>query len=204
MSYNRDKAMRNFILGKRIYLRGLRESELSSDGPYFGWLNDLSLDYYTERSYFPNTEEKMNAFYEVAQRQDKVMLLGIFDNKTNKHIGNITLSDINYLHQRAFIAYMLGDKSFEGQGITTDACLMLMYYGFNKLNFQRIDGGVADIHPASRRVCEKVGLFVEGEQRNYFMRNGQWYNRLVVGALRSQWMDEFGERARSCFEKLPC
>lgn len=196
--------MRTFILGKRIYLRGLHEDELSSNGPYFSWMNDLSLDYYTERSYFPNTTAKMRAFFEEGEKQDKMLLLGIFDSETDKHIGNITFTDINYLHQRAFIAYMLGDRSFEGQGITTDASLMLMYYGFNKLNFQRIDGGVADIHPASRRVCEKVGLMVEGEQRNFFFRNGQWYNRLVVGALRSEWMKVYGERARSCFDVLPC
>lgn len=185
-------------------MRGLQEEELSADAPYFAWLNDLSLDLYTERSYFPNTLEKMRAYYELGARQDKMLLLGIFDNETNKHIGNITYSDINYLHQRAFIAYMLGDRSFEGKGITTDASLMLMYYGFNKLNFHRIDGGVANIHPASRRVCEKVGLLVEGEQRDYFQRNGQRFDRLIVAAIREQWMADFGEKARSCFEVLPC
>lgn len=196
--------MKNFLIGKRIYLRGLSSKEMGEDSAYMSWLNDLSLDMYTERSYFPNTIGMIQSFYDRAQQNKDLLLLGIFDSKTDTHIGNITISEINMFHRRGFIAYLLGDKNFNGKGLTTDACLMLMYYAFNKLNFERIDGGVSDIHPASRRVCEKVGLMVEGCQKRHFLRNGIWHDRLIVGAIREEWMSKFGEKAVDCFETLPC
>jgi RimJ/RimL family protein N-acetyltransferase len=196
--------MQKFILGKRIYLRGLTENEISVESPYYDWLDDLSLDLYTERSYYPNSPERMTAYYRRACRNEDLLLLGIFDVQSDKHIGNITLSDINYFHRRGFIAYMLGDHEFEGTGLITDAVLMLMYYAFNKLNFERIDGGVSNVHPASRRVCEKVGLYVEGTQRRHFLRNGVWHDRLIVGAIREEWMSSFSDAAQACFAQKPC
>jgi [ribosomal protein S5]-alanine N-acetyltransferase len=195
--------MRKFLLGKTIFLRGLREDEITPEGPYFHWLDDLSLDVYTERSYFPNTQERMAAYFRQAQAHQDFLLFGIFDNATEKHIGNITFNQINYINRRAFIAYLLGDHEFTGKGVITDAALMLMYFGFNKLNFERIHGGVSAAHPASQKVCEKVGLLVEGRERRYLLRNGVWQDRLIVGALRDEWMKSHGETARERFDVLP-
>jgi RimJ/RimL family protein N-acetyltransferase len=145
----------------------------------------------------------MELYYRRAQANQDLLLLGIFDNDTQKHIGNITFQDINYINRRAFIAYLLGDHAFTGRGLITEAVLMMMYYGFNKLNFDRIFGGVSCAHPASQKVCEKVGLLVEGRQRNHIFRNGEHHDALIVGALREEWMKSHGVLAKACFETLP-
>lgn len=195
--------MKKFLLGKRIFLRGLTSSDISEDSPYFHWMDDLSLDLHTERSYFPNTPAKMAAYLERVSHYKDLILLGIFDNDSEKHIGNIAFTDINWFNRRAYIGYLLGDKNFAGKGIVTDANLMFMYYGFNKLNFERIHGGVSSAHKASQRICDKVGLLVEGRHRKHLLRNGQWHDDIIVGALRDEWMESHGERARACFEELP-
>lgn len=195
--------MKKFLVGKKISLHGLRSEDLKEGAPYYEWMDDLSLDLLTERSYFPNNPARMMAYYERACQNRDLMLLGIYDNETGKHIGNITLSDINYWNRNAYIGYLLGDKNFTGRGVVTDACLMLMYYGFNKLNLERIHGGVSSRHPASIRVCEKVGLVVEGRRRQHLFRNGEWSDDIIVGALKSEWMEEFGKKARDLFEVLP-
>ncbi|MCW8916566.1 MAG: GNAT family N-acetyltransferase [Magnetovibrio sp.] len=195
--------MKSFLIGKNIYIRGLKQDEIAEDSPYFEWLNDLSLDLYTERTYFPNTPERMEAYFKDAQKFSKTFLMGIFDNASDKHIGNISFTNINYFNRNAFIGYLLGDKDFTGKGIITQAVLMTMYYGFNKLNFERIYGGVSTAHAASYRVCEKVGLLKEGLQRNHLYRNGQWFDQIPVGALREEWMRDFGDQARETFDELP-
>ncbi len=195
--------MKKYLIGKRISLHGLTENDLSEDEPYFSWLDDLSLDTYTERSYFPNNSQRMRSYFDEACENDRLILLGIFDNETSKHIGNITFQEIDWINRRAFIAYMLGDKSFGGRGIVTDAVLMMMYYGFNKLNFGRIHGGVSELHGASIRICEKVGLLEEGRMRGHIVRNGQASDILNVGALREEWLETHGEKAREIFEELP-
>jgi [ribosomal protein S5]-alanine N-acetyltransferase len=195
--------MKKFLIGKRISLHGLSENDMTEDSPYYNWLDDLSLDLFTERSYFPNTLSRIQSFYEESVKNKSLVLLGIYDNESGKHIGNITFSEINWIQRRAFIAYLLGDKSFGGKGIVTEAVLMMMYYGFNKLNFERIWGGVSVLHAASSKICEKTGLKVEGRMRNHLYRNGEFSDALVVGAIRSEWMNEFGDVAKNLFEELP-
>jgi RimJ/RimL family protein N-acetyltransferase len=195
--------MRRFLVGKRISLHGLREQDLKANAPYYGWLEDLSLDAYTERSYFPNSEKRMNAYYDLSTQNSSLILLGIFDNENEKHIGNITFQDINWINRRAFIAYLLGDASYAGRGIITEAVLMMMYYGFNRLNFNRIYGGVSSLHSASVKVCAKVGLKEEGRMKQHLFRNGEFSDSIVVGATRDNWMVEFGDKAKALFQLAP-
>jgi len=130
--------MQPFLHGKRTSLTGLTPEHLRPEGPYYGWLNDLSLDLYSERSYFPNSPQRMSAYLEAAATNTRLILLGIFDNATERHIGNITLQELDFINRRAFLGYLIGDRNFTGKGVATEACLMIMYYGFNKLNLERI------------------------------------------------------------------
>src|SRR5215469_5702410 len=130
--------MQRYLKGKRISLHGLTPHDLRSDGPYYSWLDNLSLDIFGERSDFPNTQARMESYFATACANDSLVLLGLFDNATGRHIGNITLQQIDWIQRRAFLGYLIGEKDFTGQGIASQACLMMMYYGFNKLNMDRI------------------------------------------------------------------
>ena len=143
---------------------------------------------YTERSYFPNTPQRMEAYVRHARLHQDRILLGVFDDATKRHIGNITFDEIDYINGRAAIACLLGDDTFAGKGIMTEAMLMMMSYGFNKLNLHRIFAGVASMNPASQKMCEKAGLLVEGCQRQHLLRNGERHDRILMGALRPEWI----------------
>ena len=195
--------MKTFLLGNRIYLRGLASEEIQENTPYFSWLNDLSLDVFTERSYRPNTMENMESYHSRMTNTPSCLFLGIFCQETDTHIGNITLTEINHTHRRACVGYLLGDKSYAGKGIITEAVLMLMYFGFNKLNLERIYAGAVRPNTASQRVCQKSGMVEEGTQRHYLLRNGEWHDNILFGALRDEWLESHGETARNCFKELP-
>lgn len=195
--------MKRFLIGKRVSLHGLTPDMLDPKSPYYSWLEDLSLDIYTERSYFPNNQKRMLEYYEEACNNRSLILLGIFDNETGKHIGNISFQEISWIARRASIAYLLGDKEFNNKGIMTEAVMMMMYYGFNKLNFQRIFAGVSDLHEASKKVCLKVGMKQEGRFRNDLFRNGEFSDSIVYAAIRDEWMSEVGNHAKNLFEVNP-
>lgn len=191
-----------FLVGKRLSLNGLKPSALDAKGGYYHWLDDLSLDLYSERSYFPNSPQRMDEYYALSV-QRKLLLLGIFDNASGTHVGNITLQELDWVNRRGFIGYLIGEKSFAGQGIASEACLMVLYYGFNKLNLDRIWTTVSVEHAASLKVAEKAGFKVEGHLRKHQMRNGQRHDLTMVGALREEWMAERGEAARAAYATLP-
>ena len=195
--------MKKYLIGKTISLHGLTAAHVSEDSPYYSWLDDLSLDSFTERSYFPNNVKRMQSYFDQSSENDDLILLGIFDNETDKHIGNITFQEIDWINRRAFIAYMLGDKEFSGKGIITQAVLMMMLYGFQKLNFDRVYGGVSELHGASVRICQKVGLLEEGRMRKHLLRNGEASDILVVGSLRDEWLASHGDKALQLFAVPP-
>lgn len=195
--------MKRFLVGKRISLHGLTPENLEVNSPYYNWLEDMSLDIYTERSYFPNNLQRMKSYYEESCKNQSLILLGIFDNASGKHIGNVSFQEISWIARRTSIAYLLGDNSFAGKGIITDAVMMMMYYGFNKLNFQRIFAGVSDLHEASKKVCIKAGLKEEGRLRNDLYRNGEYSDSIFYGALYDEWMKEKGKEALALFEISP-
>lgn len=192
-----------FLDGHRIFLRGLLKEDLQFEKPYYGWLEDMALDQFTQRNTFPNSESRMSDYLDKANRNQELILLGIFLKDSGIHIGNIAFSEIDWINRRAFIAYLLGDKDQSGKGLVTEAILMMMYYGFNRLNFNRIHGGVSNLHKASMRVCEKVGLEVEGTMRQHMLRNGEFSDTLIVGAVREEWMGKFGQEARKLFLVAP-
>ena len=127
--------MKKYLIGKRISLHGLSSKDLDENSPYFDWLNDLSLDVYTERSYFPNNLKNFLSYYNHSCENSSLILLGIYDNESGKHIGNLTFQEIDWINRRAFIAYMLGDKSFGGKGIITDAVFDGHVLWFSKTQF---------------------------------------------------------------------
>jgi len=192
--------MKRYLTGKRISLHGLTEADIAPGTPYYSWLDDLSLDTFTERSAFPNSEKRMQAYFRRAQEASDLILLGIFHNETGTHIGNITFQEISWVRKRAFIGYLLGDKAYTGRGIATEAVMMMMYYGFTKLNFERIHTTVSAKHQASLRVASKSGLRQEGRLREHFFSNGEATDLMLVGALRREWIPECSEKAAALFD----
>lgn len=195
--------MQRYLKGKRISLHGLTPADLRPDGPYYSWLDDLSLDLFGERSDFPNNPTRMESYYATACSNDKLILLGIFDNAAGKHIGNITLQQIDWIHRRAYLGYLVGDKQYSGKGIASEAGLMILYYGFNKLNLERIWTTIVAEHEPSLRVADKIGLIKEGILRGHQLRAGRRRDMIVVGAVRDQWMKERGKEALAIFGEAP-
>jgi [ribosomal protein S5]-alanine N-acetyltransferase len=195
--------VKRFLVGKRICLHGLALSDIEPGSPYYGWLDDLSLDFFGARSLFPNNSERMRAYYDAACANNKLVLLGVFENESGKHIGNVTLQDIDWIHRRAYLGYMIGERAFAGRGFATEACLMASYYGFSKLNFDRIWNTVDVENVASIRVAEKAGLQLEGHLRGHQLRKGMRYDWALFGALRDEWLPNFGPVALDLFAEPP-
>jgi [ribosomal protein S5]-alanine N-acetyltransferase len=192
-----------YLKGKRFSLSGLREKDLAEDAPYFAWMNELGYDLHTERSRFPNHMSRHRAYYERSGQGRDLVLLGIYDNSSGRHIGNASFKDINWHSQRGHLGYIVGDPEFHGRGAATEAVLMFMLYGFQKLNFHRVFTTISADNTPSRRVAEKVGLVEEGLMRQHIYTAGRRLDVVQYGTLRDEWMKAKGGAARACFDDAP-
>ena len=174
-----------FLIGKKLYLRALETTDL--DGEYFQWLNDEEVTRYMESGMFPNSKESMESFLKLAQNSHLNVVLAIMDKKTDKHIGNIRLGPINWIHRTSNFGIMIGNKKFWGKGYGTEATGLIIQYAFNRLNLQKINLGVVETQKAGVAAYQKAGFKIEGKARRNFYLNGKYLDSIYMGLLRDEY-----------------
>jgi len=190
----RSQVKTPFIVGVQIYLRPLEREDLNER--YLGWLNDPEVNRYLESGIFPYTKDKLEEFYEQATKSPDQVILAIIDKETDQHIGNVKLGPINWVHRKATLGILIGDKQFWGRGIGTEATWLMVGYGFTRLNLNRIELGVCAEHEAAVRCYEAVGLRVEGRFRESLFHEGQYKDGLWMGLLRSEYGNLEGDTTK--------
>ena len=183
-----------FAEGSIVCLRALERSDLNQR--YLSWLNDPEVTRYTETGTFPTTAEDLDNYYRSVQTSKNDVILAIVDKKSGRHIGNVKLGPIHWLHRTATFGILIGEKEFWGKGVGVEATRLMVEYGFSRLNLHRIDLGVFAEHEAAVRCYEQVGFKVEGRMREDLFQGGEYKDRLWMGLLRSQYKPPKGGKRK--------
>ncbi|MGB9075190.1 MAG: GNAT family protein, partial [Terriglobales bacterium] len=109
------------------------------------------------------------------------------DRKSHRHVGNVKLGPINWVHRWATFGIMIGDKAFWGKGVGEEVTRLMVEYGFYRLNLHRIGLGVFEEHRPAVRCYQKVGFEIEGCLREQMCQDGKYKNCLSMGLLRSEY-----------------
>ena len=169
----------------RLCLRALEHSDLNAT--YLSWLNDPEVNRYLETRFLPQTQEALQAYWQ-AHRDDPaspwfaICLVG-----DGRHIGNIKLGPIQWLHRRADLSLFIGERSCWGQGYAREAIAMVRDWGFRELDLQKLNAGIYAGNTGSRRAFEKCGFELEGTLREEAVSGGQRLDVWRLGLPRSHW-----------------
>ena len=174
-----------FISGSKIYLRPLERNDLNER--YLAWLNDPEVARYLETGTFPTTNQDLEKFYVKVTGSSSEVIFAIADLKSHKHIGNVKLGPIHWVHRRAMFGILIGDKEFWSKGIGQEVTRLVVEYAFDRLNLHRVGLVVFEEHKSAVRCYEKVGFKVEGCLREQMYQEGQYKNQLWMGLLRSEY-----------------
>lgn len=169
--------------GSLVLLRPLERADLNER--YLSWLNDPEVTRYTEIGTFPSTTEDLENYYRSVTGSKNDVILAVVDKKSGRHIGNVKLGPIHWVHRCATFGILIGEKEFWGKGIGLEATRLMVSYGFDRLNLRRIDLGVFSEHVAAVRCYEKAGFKIEGRMREDLFIDGQYRDRLWMGLLRT-------------------
>ena len=103
-------------------------------------------------------------------------------------LGTINLVDIDWKNRNASNGIMLGDKDSRGKGYALDAVMTMMRYAFKELNLKRLDAEMIDYNNRSINFyTKKCGWVVEGRKENWFYRNGEYHDKIIVGITHKQY-----------------
>lgn len=174
-----------FLKGKRLSLCPLSPLDLKKGYP--DWINSQENDYYTQHAQLPHTIESLQQYFNQKSNSKNDLWLAIKLNKNNKHIGNIEIGQIDWVHKRGTFAILLGDKKESGKGYAFEASNLILDHSFNKLNLHRIQLGVHEKNTAAINLYKKIGFKKEGVWREYFLRNGKYYNMIFMSLLSNEY-----------------
>jgi RimJ/RimL family protein N-acetyltransferase len=95
--------------------------------------------------------------------------------------------ELSMRNMRAELGYWIG-LPFWNCGYCTEAARALLEFGFETLGLHRIQARHLTRNPASGRVMQKVGMTLEGVNRDAFYRREQWESVAMYGILRDDWL----------------
>lgn len=172
-------AYQKFVEGTSVYLREVRESDVNEN--YYNWLNDPEINQFLETRYFPRSLDNIRGFVKNMDGNSNELFLAICDSATDKHIGNIKLGPINWTHRFAEISLLVGDKTYWGKGIATEAIRLVTELAFYRLNLHKVKAGCYAQNIGSRKAFEKVGFELEGVMKKQWIVNGEYQDQLYLG-----------------------
>jgi ribosomal-protein-alanine N-acetyltransferase len=169
----------------RILLRGVEKSDLNST--YLSWINDPLVNQYLENRFFPQTLDTLYTYWKDHHNDQNSPWFAICLKKNGKHIGNIKLGPIEWIHRKADISLFIGDTNSWGKGYASEAIALLRDWSFVELNIEKLKAGIYAGNVASRRAFEKCGFTIEGILCSEVSYHGNRIDLWLMGLSRSKW-----------------
>jgi ribosomal-protein-alanine N-acetyltransferase len=174
-----------FIEGKRSFLSPVEREEFAEH--MVAWANDPEVTNNLNRGLFPTTKSMVEEEYDQLARSNNDFLFGVIDQETDTFIGTAGLYSVNWLARSGEMRRFIGDKNFWNRGYGTELAHLMVAFGFERLNLNRIWSGVNVSNIGSWRSDEKVGFVQEGILRQELYRNGRYYDSVRFSILREEY-----------------
>ena len=185
--------MRLPIETERLCLRRYEDRDLADILAY-----SADADYWLARNLdWPVTEEGVRAYWEAQRgidpRTDPEWFSLVVELKAEgKAIGQVGLGVVGTGDQRqGTIGWLLG-RSYQGQGLATEAARALMTFGFDGLGLYRITARTGRDNRRSWYLMERLGMRREAHFRQSHCVEGAWRDEYVYAVLAEEWGAESG------------
>ncbi|UZQ50692.1 GNAT family N-acetyltransferase [Clostridium kluyveri] len=177
--------IKNLLKGSNVFLTSFKEEHL----PYLEkWYNDtLFLRNFDVIPAFPKSLEELKSTIKNLKESSDKFIFAVNSIKQNKIIGITGFENILWNNGTATIYIGIGDDAFRGHGIGQESLYLTMEFGFQELNFHRIQLTVLSYNTPAIKLYEKLGFKKEGTYREFIHRDGIRYDMYLYGILRSEW-----------------
>jgi ribosomal-protein-serine acetyltransferase len=112
------------------------------------------------------------------------MVLGIWCE--GEFAGTVGCHPFDLANRRVEIGYWVASR-FQGRGLVTSACRVLITYLFDEVGMHRVELRACVGNERSRKVAVRLGFQEEGVMRKAMLRLGQWDDMVIYGLLREDW-----------------
>lgn len=177
------------INGTKIWLRPLGRSDIGTR--YLDWLNNPEINEYTSRRDRSFVESDLIDYLDHANASSDRLLLGIFTQDSDTHVGNILMHVIDVAAGVADLSNLIGEREYWGRGIIVDADSQAIHFGFQALGLGKFVMGNIAPHRASTFKSTSLGAKLEATLRGQAVFRGERVNVLRFGVFADEFYGEF-------------
>lgn len=90
-------------------------------------------------------------------------------------------------HFRAEFGYALNKDEFKNKGYMSEVGAIIIDYGFQKMNLNRIEAMVGSENTPSLKIIGKLGFTKEGVMKQHYLRNNIFEDSVIFSLLQKDW-----------------
>jgi len=176
------------ILGESVRLRAVERDDLPR---FVEWLNNpevrrglalyLPLSLAEEERWFEDSLQ--------APPDERPFSIDVRQGEAWQHIGGASLMHIEGRARHAEVGIHVGDTRFWNQGLGSQAVRLILRHAFETLNLHRVYLRVYEDNARALAVYRRVGFKEEGRLRQDHFLEGRYWDTLLMGLLKSEWLD---------------
>lgn len=171
-----------FLVGPRVYLRA---PEVTDADRLARFVTRPEVRPFLCRAHPLNRVQEEEWVRNLGGERDVVLLIALREG--DRPIGCTGLHGIDPIARAATFGITIGEPDCWGQGYGREATELLVGFGFDELNLNRIALEVFATNPRAIACYEKVGFVHEGTQRQARFVQGQHVDAHLMAVLRSEW-----------------
>lgn len=182
-----------FIEGELVYLRYPDVQKDVLEGKWHEWFNRNDITDYLYHGVYPNSIEKQVEIVKSNLERSDMVLLSVIEKSTDKHIGIVSLKDIDLLNRIAEITIVM-DKGNFSKNAPFEAWALITKYGFEKLNLETIKAGHHEKLWKWINKTELLGYKLEGYSNDTHLRYGKKSSSVGTSISSSDYFDLLEKR----------
>ncbi len=174
-----------FLKGTQVYLRPYAPE--TDAAKVHQWFNDPEVTHFMVTGRYPTTELQARALLEAQVRSEEHVVFVVVDSATEKPLGLVGLYDMDMVVRKAEMRIIIGEKEYWGKGVGTEAVELITYYGFDRLQLNKVYLGVMEENIKAVKAYEKAGFAHEGVLKDDLFRNSRYYDCVNMALLRKDY-----------------
>ncbi len=139
--------------------------------------------------YFPLTQSETEKKIEKMAENEKAINFAIVDKETKQTVGHTALVHPDWVSRMMTFYIVLLDKSTWGKGFGSEATQLVVDYGFQMLNLNRIQLHVNAENEPAKAVYKKIGFQYEGNLRQAMYKNNKYYDFWLMSILNEEYFN---------------
>lgn len=172
----------NLFLGPKLKLTTARADDIQT---MLTWNEDPEyLRHVDTEAAIPYSERQLEGEQD---SKDREVYFRLRTRTEDELIGFVVIHRIEWNNRTGQLAIGIGLSKHRNQGYGTEALQLILRYAFYELNLDRVGLDVISYNAKAIRAYEKAGFQQEGCVRSAVYRDGQRYDRILMGMLRSEW-----------------